>query len=67
MVVGSTILCSLKVPCVSGAFIGETKWRINRFFERRDESARVHPLRYLLNLGCQMILASDKQQQCCFD
>jgi len=42
-------------------------WRINRLFERRDESARVHPLRYLLNLGCQMILASDKQQQCCFD
>src|SRR5262245_14182289 len=67
MVVGSTILCNLKVSCVSAVFIGETKRRINRLFARRDESAKVHPLRYLLNLGCQMILTSDKQQQCCFD
>ena len=34
--------------------------------ERLDVSAKVHPLRYLLNLGCQTVLATDKQQYSCF-
>ena len=32
-----------------------------------DVGAKVRQLHYLLNFGCQMVLASDKQQYSCFD